>query len=135
MARMAMMVFCVVVTCMVVAAPYAEAITCGQVVSNLAPCLGYLKNGGAVPSGCCSGVTALNNAAQSTPDRQTACGCLKSAYSANSGINAGNAAALPGMCGVNIPYKISPSTDCSKYVKISVYFLQFPVDRLIDLLA
>ncbi|KAL4561105.1 hypothetical protein LXL04_033267 [Taraxacum kok-saghyz] len=114
MARMVMMVFCVVVACMVVSAPYANAISCGQVVSNLAPCLGYLNNGGDVPSGCCSGVSALNNAAKSTPDRQTACGCLKSAYAANSGINPANAASLPGKCGVNIPYKISPSTDCSK---------------------
>ncbi|KAL4561103.1 hypothetical protein LXL04_033265 [Taraxacum kok-saghyz] len=114
MARMVMMILCVVVACMVVAAPYAEAITCGQVASSLVPCLGYLTNGGDVPPGCCSGVTELNDAAQSTPDRQTACGCLKSAYSANSGINAANAASLPGKCGVNIPYEISPSTDCSK---------------------
>ncbi|CAH1441389.1 unnamed protein product [Lactuca virosa] len=112
MARMAMMVLCVVVTCMVVAAPYAEAaITCGQVVSSLSPCIPYLKNGGAVPPACCSGVKSLNSAAKTTPDRQTACGCLKSA---SGGVNLGNAASLPGKCGVSIPYKISPSTDCSK---------------------
>ncbi|KAM0006269.1 Non-specific lipid-transfer protein [Helianthus debilis subsp. tardiflorus] len=69
---------------------------------------------GAVPPACCSGVKSLNSAAKTTPDRQTACGCLKSAYSSNSGINAGNAASLPGKCGVSIPYKISPGTDCSK---------------------
>ncbi|KAL7616722.1 hypothetical protein Lser_V15G02749 [Lactuca serriola] len=112
MARMATMVFCVVVTCMVVAAPYAEAaITCGQVVSSLSQCASYLRNGGAVPPACCSGVKSLNSAARTTPDRQTVCGCLKRA---SGGVNAGNAASLPGKCGVNIPYKISPSTDCSK---------------------
>ncbi|CAI9268704.1 unnamed protein product [Lactuca saligna] len=112
MARMAMMVLCVVVTSMVVAAPYAEAaITCAQVVSSLSPCLSYLKNGGAVPSACCNGVKSLNSAARTTPDRQTACRCLKSA---SGGVNPGNAASLPGKCGVSIPYKISPSTDCSK---------------------
>ncbi|KAL7616725.1 non-specific lipid-transfer protein [Lactuca sativa] len=114
MARMVMMVICVVVTCMVVAAPYAEAITCGQVVSSLTPCIGYLTNGGAVPPACCSGVKAVNSAAKTTPDRQTACGCIKSASASMSNINAGNAASLPNKCGVNIPYKISPSTDCSK---------------------
>ncbi|KAK1418972.1 hypothetical protein QVD17_28126 [Tagetes erecta] len=114
MARTVMMVLCAVFACMVVVAPYAEAITCGQVVSNLAPCLGYLSKGGVVPPACCNGVKGLNNAAKTPADRQTACGCLKSAYSSNSGINPGNAASLPGKCGVSIPYKISPSTDCSK---------------------
>ncbi|GKB95390.1 non-specific lipid-transfer protein-like protein [Tanacetum coccineum] len=114
MARMAMIVSCVVVACMLVAAPCAEAISCGQVVSSLAPCLSYLQKGGPVPPACCSGVKALNNAAKSTPDRQTACTCLKNAYSANSGISSSNAAGLPGKCGVSIPYKISPGTDCTK---------------------
>ena len=113
-----MSVLCVVVALMVVSAPYAEAISCGQVVSNLSPCLGYLTKGGAVPPGCCSGVVGLNNAAKTTADRQTACGCLKSVYASNSGINPDNAASLPGKCGINIPYKISPSTDCTKYVQI-----------------
>ncbi|KAI3756618.1 hypothetical protein L1987_56440 [Smallanthus sonchifolius] len=112
MARMAMMVLCVVVSCMVVAAPYANAaVSCGKVASLLAPCLPYLKNGGAVPATCCSGVKGLNSLAKTTADRQAICKCLKSF---SSGINAGNAASLPGKCGVSVPYKISPSTDCSK---------------------
>ncbi|KAK1440584.1 hypothetical protein QVD17_06413 [Tagetes erecta] len=114
MANMVMKVIGLVLACMVVAAPGAEAITCGQVVSLLAPCLGYLTKGGAVPPACCNGVRGLNNAAKSTPDRQTTCGCLKNIYSSNSGINLSNAGSLPGKCGVNIPYKISPTTDCSK---------------------
>ncbi|KAI3511557.1 hypothetical protein L1887_18712 [Cichorium endivia] len=129
MARMVMTALFLVVACMVVAAPYAEAITCGQVVSNLVPCLGYLKNGGVVPPGCCSGVTALNNAAKTTPDRQTACGCLKSAYAANSGINPSNAAGLPGKCGVKIPYKISPSTDCTKSLALKSYIVLETTDQ------
>ncbi|KAK9068072.1 hypothetical protein SSX86_012183 [Deinandra increscens subsp. villosa] len=122
MARMAMMVLCVVVACMVVAAPYAEALSCGQVSSSLAPCIGYLTKGGAVPPKCCSGVKGLNNAAKTTPDRQAACGCLKSVSSSISGINPGYAASLPGKCGVSIPYKISPNTDCSKYVNSNKCF-------------
>ena len=118
MAGMMMKALCVMVAFMVLSAPYTEAtISCGQVVTNLAPCLGYLRSGGQIPGPCCNGVKSLNAAAKSTPDRKAACGCLKSAYSANPGLNAANAAGLPGKCGVNIPYKISPNTDCSKYAK------------------
>ncbi|KAJ0691540.1 putative plant non-specific lipid-transfer protein/Par allergen [Helianthus annuus] len=114
MAGIMMKVFFVMVACMVVSAPHAEAaITCGQVVSKLVSCLGYLQTGGTPTPACCSGVTSLNAAAQSTPDRQAACNCLKSSYSSYPGISPANAASLPGKCGVNIPYKISPSTDCS----------------------
>uniref|UniRef100_UPI003BF50375 non-specific lipid-transfer protein n=1 Tax=Bacillus paralicheniformis TaxID=1648923 RepID=UPI003BF50375 len=109
-----MKVLCVVVACLVVAAPHAEAITCGQVVQSLLPCLPYLRNAGALSPACCNGVRSLNGAAKSPADRRTTCGCIKNAYAANSGINSGNAAGLPGKCGVSIPYKISPSTDCSK---------------------
>ncbi|KAJ9543338.1 hypothetical protein OSB04_023045 [Centaurea solstitialis] len=99
---------------MVVSAPYTEAISCGQVVGSLSPCLDYLTNGGDVPPGCCSGVVGLNDAAKTPADRQATCGCLKSVYASNSGINPSNAASLPGKCGLSIPYKISPNTDCSK---------------------
>ncbi|MDG6100426.1 hypothetical protein EXU34_23615, partial [Alteromonas sp. ZYF713] len=87
MATKVMMFLCVVVTCMVLAAPYVEAITCGQVTSKLAPCVGYLQKGGVVPPSCCSGVKALNSAAKTTPDRQATCNCIKSASSSISGIN------------------------------------------------
>ncbi|KAM0067739.1 putative plant non-specific lipid-transfer protein/Par allergen [Helianthus debilis subsp. tardiflorus] len=114
MAKMAAVVLCLIMACMVVVAPYAEAISCVQVVSALAPCFGYLTKGGPVPPACCGGVRGLNNAAKTTPDRQTTCGCLKSVYASNSGINLGFASSLPGKCGVNVPFKISPSTDCAK---------------------
>ncbi|KAI3788609.1 hypothetical protein L2E82_01381 [Cichorium intybus] len=114
MAGMLMKMACVMVACMVVLAPHVEAITCGQVAASLAPCLQYLRAGGAVSGGCCNGVKGLNNAAKSTADKQTACNCLKNAYSSFPGIKSGNAAGLPGKCGVSIPYKISPTTDCSK---------------------
>ncbi|TKY63607.1 Non-specific lipid-transfer protein 1 [Spatholobus suberectus] len=109
-------VACVVaVICMVVAsAPMAQAaITCGQVTSALVPCVDYLQKGGPPPVGCCNGVRSLNSAAKTTADRQAACNCLKQAAGAISGFNANNAATLPGKCGVNIPYKISTSTNCA----------------------
>ncbi|KHL91133.1 hypothetical protein QW71_36410 [Paenibacillus sp. IHB B 3415] len=106
---------CLAVLCMVVVvAPYAEAVTCGQVQGNLAQCLGYLRKGGAVPGPCCNGVRAMNSAAKTSADRKQTCVCLQQASKSITGINPEAAASLPGKCGVNVPYKISPSTDCSK---------------------
>uniref|UniRef100_A0A5B7BAD3 Non-specific lipid-transfer protein n=1 Tax=Davidia involucrata TaxID=16924 RepID=A0A5B7BAD3_DAVIN len=106
----------VVVMCMVVSsAPKAKAaVSCGTVTSNLAPCLGYLRNGGAVPAPCCNGVKSLYNAAKTPTDRQGVCNCLKSSSTSITGIKLENAATLPSKCGVNVPYKISPTTDCTK---------------------
>ncbi|XXG86007.1 hypothetical protein AAC387_Pa11g1000 [Persea americana] len=105
----------VVLACLLVCAPYAEgALACGQVVSSLTPCVSYLRSGGAVPGACCSGVRTLNIVAKTTPDRQAACSCLKQAAGAITGTTNTLAQGLPGKCGVHIPYKISPSTDCSK---------------------
>lgn len=106
----------VVVMCSVLGAPIAEGITCGQVSSSLAPCINYVKSGGAVPPGCCSGIKALNDAAKTTHDRQAACNCLKTAAANIPGINPNLAAGLPAKCGVNIPYKISTSTNCARYI-------------------
>ncbi|KDP22770.1 hypothetical protein JCGZ_00357 [Jatropha curcas] len=105
----------ILVLCMFVAAPITEAITCGQVTSALAPCITYLRTRGAKtpPPNCCNGVRSINSAAKSTPDRQQACQCLKQAAGSVSGIIPGNAEALPGACKVNIPYKISLSTNCN----------------------
>nr|KYP44729.1 Non-specific lipid-transfer protein 3 [Cajanus cajan] len=101
-----------------VLSPKAEAaVTCGQVVSNLTPCVSYVLNGGkTVPVPCCNGIKTLYNLAHNTPDRQTVCNCIKNAIRAipYSKSNVDLAAGLPKKCGVNIPYKISPSTDCSR---------------------
>ncbi|CAA7032221.1 unnamed protein product [Microthlaspi erraticum] len=100
---------CLVLTVCIVASVDA-AISCGTVVSKLAPCGGYLSKGGAPPKPCCDGVKSLNSMAQTTPDRQAACNCLKSAAK---GINPSLASGLPGKCGVSIPYPISMSTNCN----------------------
>ncbi|CAN1229985.1 Non-specific lipid-transfer protein [Linum grandiflorum] len=65
--------------------------------------------------GCCGGVKSLNAAATTTPDRQAACRCLKSTSASipASSINYGLAAGLPGRCGVNVGFPISPSVDCN----------------------
>ncbi|XP_030466791.1 non-specific lipid-transfer protein 1-like [Syzygium oleosum] len=106
---------CMALLCLVVASSVAEAaVTCGQVSSSLAPCIPYARSGrGAVPAACCNGIRSLNNAAKTTADRQATCRCLKSAASSISGFNYGVVAGIPGKCGVSIPYKISPSTNCN----------------------
>ncbi|OMP12628.1 Plant lipid transfer protein/Par allergen [Corchorus olitorius] len=45
-------------------------------------------------------------------DRKQACTCIKNVAGTIYDINYGLANALTGKCGVSIPYKISPSTDC-----------------------
>ncbi|KAK9159284.1 hypothetical protein Scep_005858 [Stephania cephalantha] len=103
---------------LVVAAPAAEAaLTCGMVASDIAPCLNYIQHGGTIPPKCCNGVKTLDDAADTTEDRRTACTCLKNLLSTNPGINLGLANSLPAKCGVSVPYPISPSTDCTKINK------------------
>lgn len=103
--------------CIVMSAYVAEAaITCGTVTSSLSSCIPYAT--GKVPTppgGCCSGIKSLNNAAKTTTDRRAVCNCLKSLSGAISGINYSLIGGLPGKCGVSIPYKISPSTNCNRF--------------------
>ncbi|KAL8038962.1 hypothetical protein ABFX02_10G004400 [Erythranthe guttata] len=108
----------VVAVSMVVVAlapPQAEAaISCGTVASTLSPCINFVLYGGPTPpTSCCEGIKTLYNEATATADRQAVCSCLKSVASSATPAIISNAAALPGKCGVSIPYKISPSTDCS----------------------
>lgn len=107
----------VVVMSLMLVAHEAEAVlNCNQVTSSLVSCVQYLQSGGAmaIAPACCAGIRSLNAAAQSTPDRQTVCGCLKNAASRFPALNIGLAASIPGKCGVNIPYKLDPNTDCAK---------------------
>ncbi|XP_039025420.1 non-specific lipid-transfer protein 1-like [Hibiscus syriacus] len=82
-------------------------------IRHYANTLSFLKGpgDGVVPPACCSGIKTLNGEAQTTPERQEACNCLKSAAATITGINLNLASGLPGKCGVSIPYQISPSTD------------------------
>ncbi|ESW12130.1 hypothetical protein PHAVU_008G087000 [Phaseolus vulgaris] len=107
-------VACVVVMFMaVVSAPMmVQAVTCNDVIMQLTPCLPYLMNGGGASAGCCSGVRNLLGAAGTTADKQTVCNCLKNA-AGRFNINDQYAQALPGVCHVNVPYKISRSTNCA----------------------
>lgn len=124
MATMVTRVSFLAIVCLVLGAttsPKAQAqMTCGQVVNNLSPCISYVMYGGVnVPAQCCNGIKNLYGQAQTKTDRQAICSCIKNAVS-NSGFNysrsnLNNAANLPKKCGVNIPYQISPNTDCNRY--------------------
>ncbi|PPR85019.1 hypothetical protein GOBAR_AA35685 [Gossypium barbadense] len=111
----------ILIVCMtVMSAPKAAkaAITCSDVVNHLIPCSSYVQNGGTPAAACCSGVKALYGEAQTSPDRQNVCKCIKSAvngipYTSN---NLNLAAGLPAKCGLQLPYSISPSTDCNNEV-------------------
>ncbi|KAK4381720.1 Non-specific lipid-transfer protein 2 [Sesamum angolense] len=83
-------------------------------ISYVKSCIQYVTGKGPLGSGCCNGVKGLYSVAKTTSDRQSVCNCLKSIAASTPGVNLGTAAGLPGKCGVNIPYKISPSTDCSR---------------------
>nr|AGL08241.1 non-specific lipid transfer protein 2 [Cuphea paucipetala] len=91
-----------------------SSVSCTQVVNYLTPCVNFVINGGSVSQQCCSGIRSLNTAASNTKDRQDVCNCIKSVVNgvpvSQTYIN--NAANLPSKCGVRLPYKISPSTDC-----------------------
>ena len=114
---------CVIIVCMMVVAPHAEAaITCGIVSKSLAPCVGFLEGGSVPSSGCCNGVKTLTSLASTPTDRRTACGCLKSDAASFKSLNFKKAAQLPSKCGVTIGYAISPSIDCSKYISTMTLF-------------
>lgn len=109
-------VIAVLMALALVAAPYAAegVISCGQAISLISPCVTYARTaGGQPPAGCCNGVRSLNAAARTTPDRQAACACLKSAAGKISGLNAGTAAGIPSKCGVQLPFTISTSINCA----------------------
>ncbi|KAL9236151.1 hypothetical protein vseg_010852 [Gypsophila vaccaria] len=98
-------------------APWTDAaLGCNVVAQSLFPCLNYFEAGGAgkVPNRCCIGIQNLNYQAKTTQDRQAVCKCLKDTANALKNINIGLAASIPSRCGINLPYKLDPSTDCSK---------------------
>ncbi|CAI9112875.1 OLC1v1013375C1 [Oldenlandia corymbosa var. corymbosa] len=93
---------------------YGE-IPCETVLSDLTPCLGFVIGGGeTVDPACCSGFKTVIGSAKTKPDRQSVCTCLKSLASEATDAELANAARIPKLCGVKVPFKISRDIDCSK---------------------
>ncbi|XP_075475852.1 non-specific lipid-transfer protein 8-like [Primulina tabacum] len=95
--------------------PSSEAaISCSDVIMDMQPCINYLISGiGLPPAPCCAGVSNLASTATTTPDKQTACTCLKNA-SRNINLKPELAKSLPENCGISLPFAVSPDVDCSE---------------------
>ncbi|XP_019162730.1 PREDICTED: non-specific lipid-transfer protein-like [Ipomoea nil] len=117
---MAAKLACMVVVCMVVAAPSAEAaIFCGPLVAKLSPCLRYMRGEtkGHPPAACCGVIKSIKSAATSTADRQAACKCWTVLLETYPLLDRGLTNGLPGKCGVNMGYPVDigyPTIDCNK---------------------
>jgi hypothetical protein len=117
MKKMKLTVVGVICYLLLLVAPASEAvIQCSDVVKYLRPCVSYLVKGtGKPPAGCCSGASSLASAATTTADKRAACDCIKT-VAKNINLNAQAAQALPGNCGIALPFTVSPTVDCSKSV-------------------
>ncbi|VAH52229.1 unnamed protein product [Triticum turgidum subsp. durum] len=117
MARMALLAVFAVLAALAVAEMASGAVTCGDVTSAIAPCMSYATGKASAPSaGCCSGVRTLNGKASTSADRQAACRCLKNLAGSFKGISMGNAATIPGKCGVSVSFPINTNVNCNKYI-------------------
>ncbi|CAK7349876.1 unnamed protein product [Dovyalis caffra] len=85
-----------------------DAITCGDVNSDLAACVSYLtgKGGDFPPPQCCAGVGKLKDSAVTIADKQAACECVKAAAARISDIKDDAAASLPTKCKVQMDIPI-----------------------------
>ncbi|KAL1545399.1 non-specific lipid-transfer protein 1-like [Salvia divinorum] len=86
---------------------------CQQVLTQLQPCMNYLKSGGSVSSDCCKGVATLNKAATTAAKKKQFCKCLQSEAKSYS-VKSQYASSLPQQCKVNVAYPISYSFNCSR---------------------
>ncbi|XP_056686243.1 non-specific lipid-transfer protein-like isoform X1 [Spinacia oleracea] len=91
-----------VVIYIVVVAPHAEAAitSCNSVLSNVTPCLAYLRGATAPNKRCCDGVNAVNDLAVSVADQNFACRCIKNFSGDIMGIDYSKIPDLPGKCGI-----------------------------------
>ncbi|GAB4833155.1 hypothetical protein Ancab_031400 [Ancistrocladus abbreviatus] len=103
---------CVMLAFIMVASPYAEAITCSQVYPKIEPCRSYLVDGGRPSTACCNGVRELNALAKPGQARREACECLKTAAEAFD-FKHTNAERLPGLCRVNLGFEINNNVNCN----------------------
>ncbi|XAR63256.1 hypothetical protein NMG60_11023133 [Bertholletia excelsa] len=89
-----------------------QAITYGQVVASLAPCVPYLTGGGNPAPACWNGVKAIEGMASNTVDKRAACNCIKQAAIRYSSLKDDAAQALLTKCGVPMDIPVSWSTNC-----------------------
>ncbi|XXG42768.1 hypothetical protein AAC387_Pa01g2961 [Persea americana] len=92
------------------------AMSCGQIVTALTPCIPYSRDGGTVPHACCAGFQGVIAESKANPDLQAACRCMKNFIESTvPRMKVALVNSIPGKCGVNLPWKFGPSLDCSGY--------------------
>ncbi|KAK9124723.1 hypothetical protein Sjap_014325 [Stephania japonica] len=91
------------------------AITCADVTRSASSCILYVTGAVAgAPTTCCAGIKNLNSMATTREDRQTVCGCIKASVQKMKNLHPDRLSGLPHLCGVSIPYQLSPTMDCSR---------------------
>ncbi|GMN23365.1 hypothetical protein TIFTF001_000106 [Ficus carica] len=118
---MANIKFAVLVTLLALALAAANirgdaTLTCEQVTEWLTPCIPYGVYGGTVAPECCSGIYKLNAAYKSNDDIRAACTCIQDGAAAIPLLDYDRINEIPGLCGTSCPYKVYPSTNCSRCV-------------------
>ncbi|KAL3829752.1 hypothetical protein ACJIZ3_018554 [Penstemon smallii] len=105
----------VIVLLLIISKSALSVPSCGEVVSDLAPCLRFLRGKETKPRArCCSGVKELKGLAKTKADRVAICNCGKKAGS-NFEIDSKKVTILPKKCGVDIKMPaIGKNFDCSK---------------------
>lgn len=106
--------FAVVMVMMIGGWTSEAAISCGQVIPALTPCISYVRAGGNMPVACCAGARSVLSMSKANADLKIACGCIKQMTMSVPGVKYDLVNSIPGKCGVAIPWKLSLSLDCSK---------------------
>lgn len=108
-------VIAVVFISLVVNSPGGKALTCTEVDTDLLPCLSYVTGTSkSVSQMCCNGLKNLVALGKTKADREAACECMNSLTAKASDEEVARAAAVPGICGVSVPFNVARNADCSK---------------------
>ncbi|GFY95962.1 hypothetical protein Acr_11g0002680 [Actinidia rufa] len=97
----------------------AAAPSCTKVITELLPCLSYLKlvpsdKGDGPSPACCAGVEDLYDEGKSKPDREAICECIKDALGKIGPYNPEKIPEIPKKCGVPIDLPpVHADFDCS----------------------
>ncbi|XP_058752617.1 non-specific lipid-transfer protein 1-like [Vicia villosa] len=91
-----------------------DDIACPEALLSLLPCLPFLQGTGppTPPGNCCTGLSNLNQKANTPQIRKDVCNCLKPAAS-RFGVKADRSKQLPQLCNINLSVPFDPSVDCN----------------------
>ncbi|KAK2414900.1 non-specific lipid-transfer protein [Trifolium repens] len=83
-------------------------------------CFPYLRNPDSSippPEPCCNALKDINNEIPDTDERRVACKCMQFVITITPGADLPDRAiALPGKCGVDLPFQLSPWEECDRYI-------------------